>query len=183
MSRKLMWAVPFALLAGVLVFVLAKGFGNDPRSVPFMLQGKPAPAFSLRSLNTGEVMTLEKLKGRPVVMNFWATYCGPCKLEHPVLEWGHRNLGQKAQFVGVAFDDTEENARRYLAQNGASFPQLLDERGQLAVEFGTTGVPETYFIDAAGVIVHKHIGPIDPETLVGWVQRLAGLASTSAGGR
>jgi cytochrome c biogenesis protein CcmG/thiol:disulfide interchange protein DsbE len=167
------WVAPAALAAGILVLVLFKAFGNDPRAVPFMLKGKPAPAFSMRDLNSGQTVSLEQLRGKPVVMNFWASWCGPCIQEHPVLEWGGRTLGQQAHFVGVVFEDTEENARRYLSRNGSSFPQLMDERGQVAVEYGASGVPETYFIDRAGLIVDKHVGPIDPQTLAQRVQALA----------
>lgn len=170
--RKALWAVPVALLAGVLVVVLARGFGTNVREVPFMLKGQKAPPFTLRSLNTGETVSLEKLRGRPVVMNFWASWCGPCQLEHPNLEWAAGTLGQQAQFVGVVFEDTEENAREYLARHGASFPQLMDDRGRVAVDYGASGVPETYFIDANGVIVDKYVGPISRQHLSEWVQRL-----------
>jgi cytochrome c biogenesis protein CcmG/thiol:disulfide interchange protein DsbE len=171
-GRKLLWVLPVALLAGALVFVLGRSFGTNVREVPFMLKGQQAPAFTLRSLNTGETVSLQALRGKPVVLNFWASWCAPCKLEHPVLEWGARTLGDQVHFVGVVFEDSEENARKYLARNGASFPQLMDDRGNVAVDYGASGVPETYFIDAQGRIVDKHVGPIPPDVLQGWVQRL-----------
>src|SRR5688500_17591365 len=69
------------------------------REVPFMLKGKPAPPFQLVPIGGGETITLEQLKGKPVVLNFWASWCGPCRLEHPILEWGHRRFGQDAVFL------------------------------------------------------------------------------------
>jgi len=155
-----------ALGCTALIVVFKLGFGKDPHEVPFMLKGQSAPAFNVRSLATGERVTLEQRKGRPLVINFWASWCGPCKMEHPVLEWGFRNFSSQVEFMGVIFDDTEENARKaLLAQGGSSLPQYLDPNSTMAVDYGTSGVPETYFIDSSGVIRDKFVGPIDPDSL------------------
>lgn len=90
-----------------------------------------------------------------------------------MLEWGAREYGNQAQFLGVVFEDTEENARRFLDRYGESFPQLMDLRSRTAVDYGVAGVPETYFIDAQGIIREKHVGPIDPETLVQRIRELS----------
>ncbi|RKH36609.1 TlpA family protein disulfide reductase [Corallococcus sicarius] len=168
------WRLPlvFAAVAAALLFVLFKGFGRNPHEVPFMLKGTAAPPFVLKSLDGGEDVKLADLKGRPMVLNFWASWCGPCKYEHPVLEWGAREMGSQAVFMGVVFEDTEENARDFLRRMGASFPQLMDERSRMAVDYGVAGVPETYFIDAEGIIRGKHVGPIDPQTLALRVREL-----------
>jgi len=158
-------ALVLAATAGVLLFVLARGFGTDPHQVPFMLRGKPAPAFTLRRLDSGAPVTLAELKGKPVVLNFWASWCAPCKVEHPVLAWGARRFASEAQFFGVVFEDTEENARAFATPIDPAFPQLIDERSRMAVDYGVSGVPETYFIDASGILRDKFVGPIDARTL------------------
>lgn len=158
-------AVGLGVVSAVLVVILYQGFGRDPHEVPFMLQGKPAPHFTLKRLDNGETVSLEQLQGRPLVINFWATWCAPCLQEHPVMVWGAQALKDQAQFLGVVFEDKPENALRFIAQNGGSMPQLVDPKSEMAVDYGTSGVPETYFIDAKGIIRGKHVGPIDPDTL------------------
>jgi cytochrome c biogenesis protein CcmG/thiol:disulfide interchange protein DsbE len=169
----------FVVLCLGLLGVLYKGFGSNPREVPFMLKGQQAPPFALRVLDSETRMSMEQLKGRPVVINFWASWCGPCKMEHPVLEWGAREFGQQAQFLGIVFEDTEDNARQFLSQLGASFPQLVDTNSGVAVAYGVAGVPETYFIDAQGIIRGKHVGPIDPQSMAEWMRELSAGAPTA----
>lgn len=155
-----------ALVIAPLLYVLAASFGRDPRAVPFLLTNKPAPMLKLQRISDGGEFDLAALRGKPVVLNFWSTWCVPCKQEHPVLEWGNQRMGRQVQFVGVVYEDTEEAAKAYLAHTPSEYTQTLDPRGKAAVDFGLAGVPETYFIDAAGLIRHKHIGPIDQDTLL-----------------
>jgi cytochrome c biogenesis protein CcmG/thiol:disulfide interchange protein DsbE len=169
-------------VAVALLLVLLKGFGRDPHEVPFMLSGKPAPAFTLRALDSGKPVSLAQFKGHPVVINFWASWCGPCRQEHPVLDWGAREFGNQAVFLGIIFEDTEDNAREILQEEGASFPQLVDPRSRTSVDYGVAGVPETYFIDANGIIMGKHVGPIDPQTLRERIQNLNARTATPATG-
>jgi cytochrome c biogenesis protein CcmG/thiol:disulfide interchange protein DsbE len=173
------WGITLGAVAvcGALLVVLLAGFGRNPHEVPFLLSGKPAPAFTLRALDSGKPVSLEQFRGRPVVINFWASWCGPCKMEHPVLEWGAQQFGSQAQFLGIIFEDTEVNAQGFLQEMGLSFPQLVDPRSRISVDYGVSGVPETYFITSEGIILGKHVGPIDPDTLK---QRISEL--TKAGG-
>jgi cytochrome c biogenesis protein CcmG/thiol:disulfide interchange protein DsbE len=167
------WSVLIAAaVCAALVVILAKGFGKDPHEVPFMLAGKPAPPFSLQKLDGSGKVSLSELKGRPVVINFWATWCGPCKVEHPVLDWGYRRYGREAEFLGVVFEDTGENTRAFLKHSPTQFPQLVDPQSQTAVDYGVAGVPETYFIDAQGIIRGKHVGPLSPDALTARIKDL-----------
>jgi len=170
------WKITLALSAvcAALVIVLAKGFGRDPHEVPFMLRGQPAPAFALKTLQTGEVVSLEKLRGKPVVLNFWSTWCGPCRMEHPVLDWAFREYGTQAHFLGAVFEDTEENALGYIARAGSPYPQLVDPKSQMAVDYGVAGVPETYFIDAEGIIRDKFVGPISRSAFAAQMRSVMG---------
>lgn len=174
----------YALVAGGLtlglLLIWARAFGKDPHRVPFMLEGKPAPAFTLQRLDSGETVSLEKLKGKPVVLNFWASWCHPCRQEQPVLDWAYQRWAKELHFFGVVFEDSEENARKYLAQTRPPYPQLIDPQSSMAVDYGVTGVPETYFIDREGIIRGKVAEPIDPQTMAAKVREL--LASPSAAG-
>jgi cytochrome c biogenesis protein CcmG/thiol:disulfide interchange protein DsbE len=171
---------PRVLLAGLavvapLVAVLVMNLGRDPHTIGSPLVGRSAPDFTLRPLDGGEAVTLASLRGKPVVLNFWATWCVPCFEEHPVLVGTARRLGDKVRFVGVIYEDSEEQVKSFLAKQGASYPSLMDPGARAAIAFGVFGVPETYFIDPEGKIAAKQIGPLDEETLA---QKLAqaGLA-------
>jgi len=174
------WIVIGALASVALVVVLARAFGTDPHAVPFGLKGKPAPAFAVTDLQTGAPITSEQLKGQPYVLNFWASWCSPCKLEHAVVEWGARAYGDRVRFFGVLFEDTPENARVDLSSRRTSYPQLLDPHSRMAVDYGTTGVPETYFVDASGTIVDKYVGPISRPALEHYVGMIAAPPAAEA---
>lgn len=172
----LFWGVVGVALAIVIavIGIFYRGFGTDPHAVPFMLRGQPAPAFTLRRLDNNAPLSLESMKGRPVVINFWASWCGPCAQEHPYLRWGVEKFGKDVQFVGIVFEDTDDAARQFLSQNGSFFPQLSDPQSRTSVDYGVAGVPETYFIDSNGIIVDKYVGPIRPDQLAANIQKLTG---------
>lgn len=166
------------LIAGLIIVIpfivlLVMNLGRDPHKIDSPLIGKASPPFSLRQVGTPAVVDIMSLRGKPVVLNFWATWCVPCYAEHPVLVAGARQYAGKAQFIGVVYDDQENKIVQFLAENGSSYPTLFDESGQTAIAFGVYGVPETFFLDADGKIVDKHVGPLDPATLEAKL-RLAG---------
>jgi cytochrome c biogenesis protein CcmG/thiol:disulfide interchange protein DsbE len=152
------------LIVAAVVFVLFAGLGKDPAHIDSPLVGRPAPPFALKAVGTGELLDIEKLRGKPVVLNFWATWCGPCYEEHPTLVANAREL-PNVQFVGVVFNDDEEKILRFLAERGAAYPTLLDANGKTAIAYGVGGVPETFFINPVGKIVAKFEGPLTTEAL------------------
>lgn len=157
MNRKVL-IVGGVLIVPLLVF-LGWGFKFDPRKIDSPLIGKPAPPFSLVDLD-GKTVKLEALRGRPVVLNFWATWCQPCILEHPVFEAGARRFGDQVAFLGVVYQDDPLRIRSFQAQNGSWGLTLVDPGSSVAIAYGVYGVPETYLIDAEGVIVEKYAYPL-----------------------
>ncbi len=143
-----------------VVYVMAKGFGTDPHSVPFLMAGKPAPNFTIKRLDRDGEVSLKEFAGKPVVINFWATWCGPCKYEQPVLDMAARTY-KDVTFIGIVFEDTEDSTRRYVRETGTPYIQLFDLKSTVAVDYGVSGVPETYFINRQGIIVKKHIYPFN----------------------
>ncbi len=152
------------LLVAPLLIFLALSFRFNPNLIDSPLIGKPAPAFTLRDLD-GEVVRLRDLAGRPVVINFWATWCQPCIVEHPVLISGARRYSGRVTFLGVVYQDRPELIRQFLRERGAWGPSLLDPDNGVALAYGVYGAPETFFIDAAGVIAEKVTGPVSPGQL------------------
>jgi cytochrome c biogenesis protein CcmG/thiol:disulfide interchange protein DsbE len=129
-------------------------------------------------LDGGEPLTIESLRGRIVVLNFWATWCVPCVAEHAVLSQAARRAGAQIAFVGVVYEDQLPDVRAFIRDRGASYPMVLDEGGRTAIAYGVYGVPETFFISSSGVVVHKHLGPLTPEQLA---QLLVAAASSATG--
>ena len=148
-----------------LLVVLFANLGRDPHAVESPLIGHPAPPFSLSPVEGGPPVSLASLKGRPIVLNFWATWCIPCVEENAALESAAARAGNDAQFLGVVYEDEVPQVQRFLEQHGKAYPSLLDDDGKAAIAYGVYGVPETYFIDAQGTIVAKFVGPLDPPTL------------------
>jgi cytochrome c biogenesis protein CcmG/thiol:disulfide interchange protein DsbE len=172
--RSLRYIVPVLLFLVVAGFLLL-GLDRNPSEIPSPLIDKPAPAWSLPRLaavgadkdgTTEPVAMLQGawLKGAPYLLNVWASWCAPCLQEHPLLvELAGRRL---ITLVGINYKDRPQDATAWLARHGNPFGAIVADRdGRTAIDFGVYGVPETFLIDAEGVIRFKHIGPLTASVL------------------
>jgi cytochrome c biogenesis protein CcmG/thiol:disulfide interchange protein DsbE len=125
---------------------------------------RPAPLFAL-TLFSGSRWQLSDHRGKPVVVNFWASWCPPCQDEAPVLQQGWLAYRDRVDFIGVDVWDTDKEAQAFLRDHGATYPSAPDPAGNVAVNYGLTGVPETFFLDRNGQIIHHYIGPLDAASL------------------
>lgn len=117
-------------------------------------------------LYTGESLRLSDLRGKVVMVDFWSSWCPPCRAEAPTLAQAYLDYqGMPVEFIGIDVWDTEKGARDYMERYGVTFPTGADPEGRISVEYGLTGIPEKYFIDGNGVIRQKYVGPMDSETL------------------
>jgi cytochrome c biogenesis protein CcmG/thiol:disulfide interchange protein DsbE len=153
------------VITAALLVVLYFGLGKDPQHIDSPLIGRLAPSFALKAVGSGETIDLARYRGKPVVLNFWATWCRPCWEEHPTLTATAKSVGDQVQFVGVVFQDDESKIVDFLRERGWAYPTLVDEKGKTAIAYGVGGVPETFFLDRKGNIVAKFEGPMSPQDL------------------
>ena len=156
--------IPLAIFVGLAVLLYA-GLELDPRRVPSPLIDKPAPAFSLPTLNREDVNISPKdLAGKVWLLNVWASWCVACRAEHPLLnELAQRDV---VPIVGLNYKDARDDAKRWLRERGDPYTVVaVDADGRVGIDWGVYGVPETFVIDKKGVIRHKQIGPISPDAL------------------
>jgi cytochrome c biogenesis protein CcmG, thiol:disulfide interchange protein DsbE len=163
--------IPLAALP--LIVLLAYGFTTDPRAIPSPLVKKTAPSFALQAYG-GPPLRLEELRGKVVLLNFWASWCFPaCYEEAPTLERAWQTYKDRGLLVvGVDVQDTEAAGRKFIEQFKLSFPNAPDPGGKISIDFGVYGVPETFVIDKQGTIAHKQVGAVTERMLVEQVEPL-----------
>jgi len=167
--------VPVLLLAALLGFGLGRDTsGNNVNQ----LVGTKAPEFELKNLRTGEMVRLSDLRGHPVVMNFWASWCPDCYVEHPSLASSWQRFGNEGVvFLSVLYQDNPSDAADALKDLVGDWPNLYDRDGRTALDYGVTGVPETVFISPDGVITHKVISVVTSDVIREQLQAMSKKAA------
>jgi cytochrome c biogenesis protein CcmG/thiol:disulfide interchange protein DsbE len=151
---------PLLILAALALMFLVFSLKRNPEVTPEAMVGKPVPAMTLASLDDGTPTPLASTLQGPTLVNLFASWCGPCEIEHPVLS---ALEAEGVRIVGVAYKDEPAKTKAFLARLGDPFAvRLIDQDGRAGVDFGATGVPETYLVGADGRILGKHAGPLTP---------------------
>ena len=158
MGPRLKLFLPLFLFA-VLALFLYRGLQLDPRELPSALIDRPLPAFELPALGEDRLLTREQVTGEVSLFNVWATWCVSCRVEHPYL---HMLAEQGVPIFGVNYKDDDADALRWLQELGDPYRlNIVDAQGTLGLDLGVYGAPETYLVDAAGVIRYRHVGVVD----------------------
>jgi cytochrome c biogenesis protein CcmG, thiol:disulfide interchange protein DsbE len=169
--RILIFCVVSLLNVGLLALILTQLLTPAPNSGSDPLVGHPAPDFSLAMLrpDTGKsTLSLSKFKGKPVVLNFWASWCDPCKEESPLLESTWKRLqaqGIDVVFLGIDFQDSSSNGVNFLQLYGISYPSVQDVDGSVAIKYGITSLPDTIFINRNGTVVSRVLRELTAQVL------------------
>ena len=168
--KRLLMLLPLAIFLIVAVF-LYRGLFLDPTELPSALIGKPLPSFSLPSVEDSQrLITAEDIKGKPALVNVWATWCVACKVEHPVL---NQLAKQGGTIYGVNYKDDNAAAQKWLREFHDPYQlNISDAQGSLGLDLGVYGAPETFIVDKQGIIRHKYVGVIDERV---WREQLAAL--------
>lgn len=156
---------PAAIFVGILV---AATIGKPAAPRP----GGRVPAMAAPLLDGSGTLALEDLSGKPVVINFWASWCQPCDEEAPLLKAAYERYGDRVQFLGVNAKDSLTEAKEKWAEWDLGYPSVRDETGKIYSDFGLTGQPETFFVDADGRLVEHVAGPLFEDDLTLLLERL-----------
>jgi len=162
----------------VLAIMLGVGLKLNPREVPSPFIGKPAPAFNLPQLRAGQpAFDPASMKGQVWLLNVWASWCAPCREEHPLLVAAAGN--KQVTIVGLNYKDDPRNADEWLRKLGDPYTSIaVDRDGRVGIDYGVYGVPETFVIDQQGIVRMKHIGPLTPDV---WTDKVMPLVQKLKG--
>ncbi len=172
--RRILVFIPLVLFVGLGLF-LWNGIGKDTQTIPSPLLGKPVPAFTLTALqDESKILTAEDLKGRAALINVWATWCPSCKQEHAQLNRMARDEG--VVIYGVNYKDDRAKAQLWLEKYLDPYAlNIFDPEGKLGLDLGVYGAPETYLIDADGIVRYKHVGVVDQAVWENLREQMAAL--------
>ena len=167
LSRRLLAALPVAAFIALSALFLVRLFAGDVSRIPSALIGKQVPAFALPPLaglaGTPGLADADLRTGEVTVVNVFASWCVPCHQEHATLMDLH---SRGVRLVGIAYKDEPENARRFLGKDGNPFSRIgTDSTGRVGIDFGVTGVPETFVVRGDGTIAYKFVGPLSGESV------------------
>lgn len=151
-------------LAPVVVVLVVLGIATYKKAdVPQV--GERVPDFNAELLGDEGSLALSDLRGTPVVINFWASWCGPCEDEAPLFKRAHETYGDRIAFLGVDIKDARTDALEFVSRHGLEYPSVRDETREIYAAYGLTGQPETFFVDAEGILVEHVAGPVDEAQL------------------
>jgi len=157
--------VAVAFISVVIVEALSRSSTVDPANLVGPA-GRPAPTFALQGLrHPADVVSLASFRGQPLVINFWSSWCIPCRTEMPVLEGAFQTEGGKVAFLGIDSNDTSKGAMAFLAQVHVTYPVASDPHGDLAASYGLVGLPITVFVSPSGKVLGRHIGQLSAGAL------------------
>lgn len=159
------------LIIALLAYTLWSGLsGKGNVQTPSQLVGKPAPEFALKSFS-GEKVRLSDFRGKTLLVNFWASWCHPCREEAPALESAYMSLsGNDVEFIGINIMDDRKSAEEYVKSFGGSFVNIYDPENRVHLEYGVGGVPETFFVNPEGIITGKHRGPLTEKMIMNYIE-------------
>lgn len=181
-GRRWLYLLPVGLFV-VVVAALGWGLGRDSSVLPSALVGRPAPDFALPPIPGRDAHGFSRAdlgRGRPVLVNVWASWCVPCRAENPVLLRLAREEG--VTIHGINYKDKVEDARRFLASLGDPFTLIgRDADGRAGIEWGVYGVPETFVVDGRGIVRYRHVGPLLPHDVDGKILPLLRELEAEAG--
>ncbi len=172
--QKLATAIVIIVSVGFLGFLVWGMLNKQPLTglSGITMLNRPAPDFTLTTFK-GTTISLEGLKGKPMVINFWASWCPPCKLEAPLLERAWRAYKNRdVVFIGVDVQDREEDALNYIREFDITYPNGPDPTGEISIDYGVSGLPVTFFVSRKGEIVRRWVGAIERSVLISSIEEI-----------
>ncbi|RIV21842.1 TlpA family protein disulfide reductase [Alicyclobacillaceae bacterium I2511] len=181
MKGKLTKWVVILIGMGVAIAAVAwstqqSGQGSQSRVPMGVTTGYHLPSFTLTNLATQQAVTVSGQSGKPMLINFWASWCPPCQEETPDLVAAYKQYGKKVEFIGVdlTVQDSLSNVKNFVQQYGVPYTVLLDQNGSTAQQFQVVGIPTSLFVDSAGQIIDRYTGAVPPQVLHMDLQKISG---------